>query len=77
VQLWGQSLAEKTALETEMALALSAKLVVTLGVEGAVDLSIGTVKARLRHEFDDGTFSISPETHVVFTRPDGKVVPVH
>jgi len=69
--------ADKAALEKEMALALTAKLVVTLGVEGAVDLSIGTVKARLRHEFDDGTFSINPEAHVVFTRPDGKVAPVH
>jgi len=77
VQVWGQSLADKAALEKEMALALTAKLVVTLGGEGAVDLSIGTVKARLRHEFDDGTFSINPEAHVVFTRPDGKVAPVH
>jgi uncharacterized protein (DUF342 family) len=77
VQMWGQSLAEKAALEKEMELARSAKLVVTVGIEGAVDLSIGTVKTRLRQEFDDGTFSINPEAHVVFTRPDGKVVLVH
>jgi uncharacterized protein (DUF342 family) len=77
VQVWGQFLADKAALETEMALALTAKLVVTVGVEGAVDLSIGTVKVRLRHDFDAGTFSISPDAQVVFTRPDGVVVPVH
>ena len=77
VQVWGQSLAEKVALEKEMELALTAKLVVLLGVEGAVDLTIGTIKARLRHEFNEGTFSVSPESQVIFTCPDGKVLPVH
>ena len=37
VQVWGASLAEKQTLEHELELALSARIEVSIGVEGAVD----------------------------------------
>lgn len=65
MQVWGQSLLEKKALEQQIALTLTAKVSVGVGVEGAVDLCICSQTARLRREFSSGTFSLDPTNHVV------------
>jgi len=76
VQVWGQSLAQKQELEKEMALALSARVEVSLGVEGAVDLQFGHTLAHLRHEFDPGSFSMDAQAQVLFTDRSGHSVTV-
>ena len=65
MQVWGQSLMEKQALEQQIALALGARIDVGVGLEGAVDLAFGTHVARLRREFSAGTFSLNPTELVV------------
>jgi len=77
VQVWGKSLAEKKALEEEIALAASAKVKVTAEVQGAADLVFGNHLVRLRREFSNGTFSVDPTTNlVVFTDASGHPVSV-
>lgn len=77
VQVWGKSLAEKKALEEEIALAASAKVKVTAEVQGAADLLFGNHLVRLRREFSSGTFSVDPTTNlVVFTDASGHPVSV-
>lgn len=77
VQVWGKSLAEKKALEEEIALAASAKVRVTTEVQGAADLVFGNHLVRLRREFSSGTFSVDPTTNlVVFTDASGHPVSV-
>jgi len=65
MQVWGQSLMEKKNLEQQIALALTARIDVGVGLEGAVDLVFGTHTARLRREFSAGTFSLDPTELVV------------
>ncbi len=76
VQVWGKSLAEKTALEAQIALAQTARLEIGVGSSGAVDLLMGSLSARLRREFNEGSFSIDPQGHIVFTNTLGEVEPV-
>ena len=76
VQVWGQSLAEKMALEKEMALALSARVVVGTRVAGAVDLLFGHTMVHLRHEYDIGSFSMDAEHRVVYIDQDGTSLPL-
>jgi len=71
VQVWGQDLAEKLALEQEMALALSAKVTVTMGVEGAVDLLFGHSLTHLSTEFDAGCFTLGTDGKLAFAPLDG------
>lgn len=75
VQVWGQSLVERDALDKEIALAAGAKVVVGSGVSGAVDLTFGSHTARLRRDFLGGTFSIDPDGNILFTEEGGKSVP--
>jgi len=73
MQVWGQSLAEEAALKRELAESLTAKIEVTVGVEGAVTVSFGKQTVPLRHDFEAGTFSIDPTTMaVIFTRQGGQ-----
>lgn len=72
VQVWGQSLVERGELEQQLALTQTARLEVGVGVAGAVDLSFGKLTARLRREFDAGTFCLGPDGQVVFTDPAGR-----
>lgn len=76
LQVWSKSLAEKDALEQQMALLLGAKVEVGVGVDGAVDLTFGSKTAHLRTEFEQGTFSYTPEGGIVHTNPSGVVTPV-
>ncbi len=71
VQVWGASLAEKQTLEHELELALTARVEVSLGVEGAVDLMFGHKSVPLRREFEAGSFSMDQQAQVLFTDTAG------
>ena len=71
VEEWGKSLAEKAEIEKEIAEERKACLEVTVGVEGAVDLSIFHSQARLRREFGAGRFVLDDSDRIVFCRADG------
>jgi len=74
IQVWGQSLAEKKELESQIALALTAKVVVGTAVDGAVDMSFGGHATRIRKDFPGGTFAWDPAEMVVsFTDAMGRV----
>nr|WP_319563546.1 FapA family protein [uncultured Rhodoferax sp.] len=73
LQIWSKSLLEQDELEKQLALILSARVEVSVGVDGAVDLSFGSKTARLRTECDPCVFSFSPETGIVLTNPSGNV----
>lgn len=74
VQVWGASLAEKQALEKELELALTARVEVSIGVEGAVDLMFGHKPVPLRREFEAGSFSMDAQAQVLFTDLAGQVL---
>lgn len=76
IQIWSQSLAEKKAIEEEIALAQAARLDIGVGLGGAVDLSIGSLVAKLRREFDSGSFSIGSQGQIVFTNAQGLEEPI-
>ena len=76
IQVWGKSLAESAEMEKELELAQSAKVVLGVGVAGAVDLSFGKLVAKLRHDFDAGTFALEAGVQLVFTDAQGQVLPV-
>lgn len=67
VQVWGQSLVEREEIKQQLALALTAKVEVGVGVAGSVNLAFGKLTSRLRQEFDAGTFSVDQEGRIVFT----------
>jgi len=71
VEEWGRSLAEKADLEKEIAKERSARLEITVGVEGAVDLVILRAQAHLRREFGAGHFGLNDDNRIVYCRPDG------
>ncbi len=71
VQVWGASLAEKQTLEHELELALSARIEVSMGVEGAVDLMFGHKPVPLRREFEAGSFSMNEQAQVLFSDTAG------
>ncbi len=78
VEEWGKSLSEKAEIEKEIAKERSARLEVTVGVEGAADLVIFGVPAHLRREYGAGHFMLDDDNHVVFCRKDGsEPEPVH
>jgi uncharacterized protein (DUF342 family) len=74
IQTWGQSLAEKKELEMQIAVALTAKVIVGSAVDGAVDMAFGGHATRIRKEFPAGTFALDPTEMVVsFTDAMGRV----
>lgn len=76
VQVWGKSLAEKSELEEQIARGMTARLEVGVAVGGAVDLSIGNLAAKLRREFNAGSFLVDSEGVIIFTDLQGQVEPV-
>lgn len=76
VQVWAKSLTEKSELEQQMAMAQTARLEIGRGSSGAIDLSIGSLSSRLRREFNDGSFTLDPLGHIVFTNAQGELAPV-
>jgi len=73
VQVWSKSLAERVELERQLALTAGAKVVVGLGVDGAVDLAFAGKMVHLRKEIGEGVFSCAPETGIIHTDPAGRV----
>lgn len=77
VQVWSKSLAERTELEKQWAVMLTATVEVGAGgVAGSVDIAFGSTTACLRKEYGQGVFSLVPETGIVWTDPAGRVIPV-
>jgi len=76
VQVWGASLAEKQNLQHELEQALTARVEVSVGIEGAVDLMFGHKPVPLRREFEEGVFSMNEQLQVVFTDASGTVTVV-
>ncbi len=74
LQVWGQMLIEEVELKKELAVALTAKLQANAGVEGSVELSFGKLTVQLRRDFGAGTFSVDPQTGVIFTSQNGQSV---
>ncbi len=75
VQVWGESLAQASDLEAQIAYALSARMEVTKEVGGSVDLQIGSHNARLRQEYGAGSFALDADAHVVFSDAAGNTRP--
>lgn len=74
-QMWGAALVERGELEKELALARSARLEVGVALTGAVDLSLGRLTARLRRDFDAGSFGLDEAGNLAFTDAAGRVGP--
>ncbi len=75
-QVWGEALVERGELEQQLALARSARVEVGVALAGAVDLSLGKLVARLRRDFDAGSFGLDAEGNLVFTDAAGQVGPL-
>lgn len=75
LKLWGEALVERGELEKELALARNARLEVGVALTGAVDLSLGKLAARLRRDFDAGSFGLDEAGNLVFTDAAGRVGP--
>jgi uncharacterized protein (DUF342 family) len=75
MQTWGKSLAERGELDKELARTRNAKVEVSMGVVGGVDLAFGVTKVRLRKDYATGRFSVDPDGRIVFTDPQGKASP--
>lgn len=71
VQQWAKSLLEKEELEKQLGMIAGAKVEVTDGVSGTVDMVFGHKTRHLMRNFDAGVFSIV-EDRLVFTGSDGK-----
>jgi len=52
-----------------------AKLTVSAGVAGAVDLIMGKLVVNLRGESDAGEFAADPSGHIIFTDRHGGSIP--
>lgn len=72
IQVWGQLLAKRKAMEEEMARMLQAKLEIGSSISGAVDLILGPKRIRLRRDFNAGTFALDEAQNLVYTPLNGK-----
>lgn len=75
LQLWGELLAEKEGLEKQLDLIAGARLVVGVGVSGAVDLTFGSKMMHVRQTYDAGSFLVHGD-HIVFT-PASESAKIH
>lgn len=66
VQAWGVLIEERDALERELALNASARLVVSVGVGGALDLTFGKKVMKVNTLFGSGAFLVDDE-QIIFT----------
>lgn len=76
VQVWGKSLAEQAELEKELALTQDARVEVSVGTSGAVELGFGNYKFNLSKDFDPGSFSTDSDGRLWFTERSGEPVAV-
>jgi uncharacterized protein len=75
VKGWAKLLPERDDLERQLALIAGARVDVSVGVAGAVDLTFASKVQHLRKTYEAGSFSVSGD-HVVFANPQGKLLPV-
>ena len=75
LQGWAKLLPEREELERQLALVAGARVEISSGVEGAVDLAFGKKVLRLRRPYGSGTLAMTGE-QVVFTDAGGKGLPV-
>lgn len=71
----GALLVERAELQEQIAQASLAKLTVSAGVAGAVDLTMGKLVVNLRGESDAGEFVADPAGHIMFTDRHGGSIP--
>lgn len=75
LEVLGALLVERAELQEQIAQASLAKLTVSAGVAGAVDLIMGKLVANVRGESDAGEFAADPAGHIVFTDRHGSSIP--
>lgn len=75
LEVLGASLVERAELQEQIAQASLAKLTVSVGVAGAVDLVMGKLVANLRADSDAGEFLADPAGHIMFTDRHGGSIP--
>jgi uncharacterized protein (DUF342 family) len=75
IKAWGKLLPERDDLERQLALTAGARVDVSVGVEGAIDLTFASKVQRLRKTYDAGRFAVVGD-RVVFTDPQGNSLPV-
>jgi len=68
---WGKLLPERDELEGQLALIAGARVDVSVGVAGAVDLTFAHKVQRLRKTYETGSFSVVGD-HILFTDQQGK-----
>lgn len=76
VQVWGKSMVKRFELDKEMALIGNAKIKVSVGLEGSVELAFGSHKVAVHHDYGPGSFSVNEEGHPIFTNSGGMIKPV-
>jgi len=67
LQIWGQALQEKEAIEHKLALVLEARVEVTTGVQGELDLALGRQHVLLNRTLGTGFFSMQEDGSLSFT----------
>lgn len=67
LQIWGQALQEKEAIEHKLALVLEARVEVTTGVQGELDLALGRQHVLLNRTLGTGFFSMQEDGSLTFT----------
>ncbi len=76
IQVWGKSLAEQSELEKELALTQDARVEVSAGTSGLVELAFGKHRFNLPKSFDAGSFSTDSDAKLWFTDRSGEPVAV-
>lgn len=74
IKAWGKLLPERDDLERQLALIAGARVEVSVGVEGAVDVTFASKVQRLRKPYEAGRFSVVGD-RVLFTDPQGNTRP--
>ena len=70
LQAWAKMLPEREELERQLALVAGARIEISVGIEGAVDLAFGKKMLRVRRAMGAGTLSMAGE-QILFTDTEG------
>ncbi|MCV2367971.1 DUF342 domain-containing protein [Roseateles oligotrophus] len=76
LRVWAMSLQEKDAVEHQLADVKEARIDVSVGVEGDVDLVIGRKLCHLKHKYVTGSFSMQDTVSMIYTDANGGVHPL-
>ena len=76
LRVWAETLQEKDAVEHQLADVKEARIDVSVGVEGDVDLVIGRKLCHLKHKYVTGSFSMQDAVSMIYTDAGGGVHPV-